>query len=94
MPDFQADTGQLDDAAGRLRGVAGALQGDYGGVSSGAMGFPSAEAAVTNFVVAWTAGGTNLANALDAVSKGVTQAAGNYSRAEQTNAIVGWHAFK
>ena len=94
MPAFQADTGQLDDAAGRLRGVAGALHGDYGGANPGAMGFPSAEAAVTNFVVAWTAGGTDLANALAAVAKGVTQAAGNYSRAEQTNSLVGWPAFK
>lgn len=86
MPDFRTDTGELTDAAGRLGGVAAALRPDYAGVDPGAFGFASAETAVTDFVSAWTAGGTSLADAVRAIQQGLGRAATNYSRAEETAA--------
>ena len=85
MSDFQADTNQIDDAAGRLGGVAGVLKVSYSGANPSALGFPSAEAAVTNFVTAWAVGGEILSRAVTEIQGGLQNAAANYSNAEQTN---------
>jgi uncharacterized protein YukE len=88
MPEFQVDTGQVADAAGRLGGVASALDAAYGGVNFSALGFPSAEAALANFVAAWTSGGAVLARALSDIQRSLATTADNYEHAEQVNSCI------
>jgi hypothetical protein len=82
---FQADTDQITDAAGQMGAVAGALNLSYGGVDPSGLGFPTAQAALAQFVAAWTDAGSIMNEAVSGVQKGLLNAAGNYSSAETTN---------
>ena len=86
MPDFQADTAQIEDAAGRLGGVASSLNGNYRGVDPGPFGFPQAQAAVGNFVAVWTAGGDCLAGGVTTLQNGLARSSQSYVAAEAANA--------
>jgi hypothetical protein len=42
VPDFEADTTQIADAAVRLGSVSGAFSGEYADIDPGPLGFPQA----------------------------------------------------
>jgi hypothetical protein len=85
VPDFEADTTQIADAAVRLGGVAGALSGEYGGIDPGPLGFPQAQAALADFVAAWMAAGDALASGVRALQQGLCDSASRYDGAEGAN---------
>jgi hypothetical protein len=87
MASFQADTGQIDDAASRMGKVAAALELDYGGVDPSALGFPSAQGALAQFIASWTSGADNLSKGVTSIQKGLSKVASNYSLAEAKNTI-------
>jgi hypothetical protein len=86
VPQFQADTDKIDDAAGRVGGVGRALAESYGGFSPGALGFPSAISALEDFTSRWGQARAVLTSTLSGLGTAVTTAVAAYNKVEQTNA--------